>query len=73
MKRVLRVMLASIVVSAVICFDAPLHSINGWVHQAGTEFEALDLLKFFPSDWHAWKLFGSPQCFGYCPEWEGSL
>jgi hypothetical protein len=73
MKRVLSVMLASAVVSAADCFDAPLEAINGWVHQAGTQLESSALLNFFPSGWHPWELFGSPRCFGYCPEREGSL
>jgi hypothetical protein len=73
MKRVLSVMLALIVVSAVSCFDAPRHSINGWIHQAGTEFEAPNLLKVFPPDWHPRESFGPPRRFGYCPERESSL
>jgi hypothetical protein len=73
MKRVLSIMLASTLVSAAVYFSAPLKTINGLVHQAGTELESSDLLNFFPSDWHPWELLGSPQCFGYCPEREGSL
>jgi hypothetical protein len=73
MKRMLSIMLASTLVSAVVYIDAPLKTIDGWVHQAGTELESFDPLKFFPSDWRPWELFGSPQCFGYCPEREGSL
>jgi hypothetical protein len=73
MKRALSVMLALTLVSAAICSDAPLHSMNGWVHQAGTEFEAPDLLKFVPPDWHPRESFGPPRCFRYCPERERSL
>lgn len=73
MKRVLSVIFGSIVVSAVVYFYAPLKAINGWVHQAGTEFKSPDLLKFFPADCHPRQLVGSPRCFGYCPELEGPL
>ena len=73
MKRVLSIMLASTLVSATVYFDAPLKTFNGWVHQAGTELEAPDLLKFFPPDLHPRESFGPPQCFGYCPAREGSL
>ena len=48
MKKVLRVMLASTVVSVAVYIDAPLKTINGWVHLAGTELESSDLLKSIP-------------------------
>ena len=73
MKRVLSIMFASTLVSTTVYFDAPLKTTNGWVHQAGTEFEAPDLLKFFPPDWHPRESFGPLRCFGYCPEQEGLL
>jgi len=72
MKRVLSVMLASTVASAAAYFDAPLKRINGVVHQAVTEFEAPDLLKFLPHDWHHRDSFVLPFCFGYCPNREGA-
>jgi hypothetical protein len=73
MKRVLSVMFASTLVSAAVYFDAPLKTIKGWVHQAGTEFEAPELLKFFQLDWNSRRSFGPPRCFGSCPEREWSL
>jgi hypothetical protein len=73
MKRVLSMMLASTLVSATAYFDAPLKTFNGWVHQAGTELEAPDLLKFFPPDLHPRESFGPLRCFGYRSEQEGLL
>jgi hypothetical protein len=73
MKRVLSIMLASTLVSAAVHFSAPLKTINGLVHQAGTGLESSDHLKFFPPDWLPRESFGPPQYFGECAERERSL
>lgn len=65
MKRVLLALLALVAVSASVHFES---SVNGWVHQTGTELTPPDVKKFVPPDWHMTTL-----CFGYCPEMGDSL